>query len=92
MSLPTLCHSRERGNPWPDLSEKKEIHAEAQRTQSSPPASLRPLRRCVSIFLRHPSVGWGPFRLSSKLGANRLGDIGPSLRWGDGVCGGEGML
>ncbi len=40
-----LCHSREGGNPWPDLSKKRVVHAEAQRTQSSLSA---PLRLCVN--------------------------------------------
>jgi hypothetical protein len=40
-----LFHSRERGNPWPDLSEKRMALAEAQRPQSSLSA---PLRLCVN--------------------------------------------
>jgi hypothetical protein len=36
-----------------------------------------------------PSAGWGPSRLSTKHSASWIGEIGPSLRWGDVVVDGE---
>jgi hypothetical protein len=67
MSIFSFCHSRESGNPWPDLTLQK-VHAEAQRRRG---LALRPLRLCVNSFFRRPSAGWGLSRLSAKWFAQR---------------------
>jgi hypothetical protein len=41
----------------------------------------------ILLITRRPSAGWGPSRLSTNHCANWIGEIGPSLRWGDGVFG-----
>jgi hypothetical protein len=56
-------------------------------TKISAPSRLR-----VNNIFRRPSAGCGPSRLSFERGAKRLGEIGSSLRWSDGVCGFEGVL
>jgi hypothetical protein len=45
----------------------------------------------IHRMIRRPSAGWGPSRLSTKRCASRLGGIGPSLRWGGVVLGGEAI-
>jgi hypothetical protein len=55
MNLPVDCHSRESGNPWPDLLE----NWFAQRHEGT----KRFLRVFVSLcetLYRHPRVGGGP--------------------------------
>ena len=42
------------------------------------------LANVLTLEPRRPSEGWGPSRLATETGAERIDDIGPSLRWGDG--------
>jgi hypothetical protein len=54
--------------------------------------SGRTVPRTVLEHVGHVQPETGPSRLSFERGAKRLGEIGSSLRWSDGVCGFEGVL
>jgi hypothetical protein len=54
--------------------------------------SGRTVPRTVLEHAGHVKPETGPSRLSFERGANRLGGIGSSLRWSDGVFVTEGVL